>query len=215
MPPKLCKLSLCSAHEDKLSEIIKTSPLSRRHVVRFMISALLVRLQSRCCRKKKRRRKKRREREERERILHFAELCEPTGWTADPRLPGFLLRGGSSSMSPSEVAFGRMFPLRASFGRECVFWFLRLYSESFSTQVGWELERQWKRFQHRKTSVLIKIYSHFLASCLFSSVRNRGKTPLLRFFRIIYKYLIHNTVILNAIISWYAVPKMLTTLFWC
>ena len=66
MPPKLCKLSLCSAHEDKLSEIIKTSPLSRRHVVRFMISALLVRLQSRCCRKKKRRRKKRREREERE-----------------------------------------------------------------------------------------------------------------------------------------------------
>lgn len=33
-------------------------------------------------------------------------------------------------------SFGRMFPLRASFGRECAFSFLRLYVESFSTQVG-------------------------------------------------------------------------------
>lgn len=33
-------------------------------------------------------------------------------------------------------SFGLMFPHRASFGRECVFSFLRLYLESFSTQVG-------------------------------------------------------------------------------
>lgn len=33
-------------------------------------------------------------------------------------------------------SFGLMFPHRASFGRECVFSFLRLYLESFSTQVS-------------------------------------------------------------------------------
>lgn len=42
-----CRLSLSSVHEDKLSEIMKIPTVRPRHVVRFMISALWVRLQLR------------------------------------------------------------------------------------------------------------------------------------------------------------------------
>lgn len=81
---------------------------------------------------------------------HFSQ---PGGW-ADPS-PGCLC-GGSTSLSYNNLRESTrvcppilllfMFPLRASFGRECVCSFSRLCSESSSMRVGATLGRpQWSR----------------------------------------------------------------------
>ena len=100
----------------------------------------------------------------------LSTLCE-----ASSPQPAERMNGLESGVPPRRIvlhasvwtsSFGLMFPLRSSFRRECFFSFLRLYLESFSTQVG-------ARWRH---------CGHVWSRCVRLYVLTRAEIVLKRYF---------------------------------